>query len=187
MAVGPLKEGALRDHLLVLRCQAGDEDAFLTLYHRFGPRTKRYLAGLVGEADAEDAQQEVWMTVYRRVAGLANPGAFRTWLFQLTRNRGLDQLRRRSRQEQVASLATAADPPAQSAAEPAAAVLDRAEVDAAMASLSPAHQEVMTLFYWEDMTYQEIALVTSEPVGTVRSRLHHARAQVRRVLQAMDC
>ena len=87
----------LRLHLLVLRCQAGDEQAFTSLFNRFSSRTLAYLRGLVGD-DADDVQQDVWLAVYRNLRTVANPGAFRTWLFQTTRHRALDLLRKRRRE-----------------------------------------------------------------------------------------
>jgi RNA polymerase sigma-70 factor (ECF subfamily) len=59
-------------HFLVLRCQTGDEQAFARLFERFRPRTLAHLKSLVGE-DAEDVQQEVWLTVYRNLGSLSNP------------------------------------------------------------------------------------------------------------------
>src|SRR4051812_31573634 len=88
---------SLQLQLLVLRCQAGDERAFATLLDEFGEKTLRYLRGLLGE-DADDVQQEVWLAVFKRIATLANPAAFRTWLFQTTRHRAIDFLRVRERE-----------------------------------------------------------------------------------------
>ena len=82
--------------LLVLRCQAGDETAFSRLMTWFGGRTLAHLRGLVGD-EAEDVQQDVWLTVYTRIGALSNPRAFRTWLFQTTRHRAIDFLRSRKR------------------------------------------------------------------------------------------
>jgi len=92
------EELALR--LLVLSAQAGDERAFERLFRQFGARTLRYLRGLVGDA-ADDVQQEVWLTVYRRLADLGAPQAFRTWLFRTTRHRAIDFLRRSRREAEL--------------------------------------------------------------------------------------
>jgi len=78
---------ALRQYLLVLRCQAGDEQAFAALYNEFNPRTLRYLRGLLDTQGAQDVHQEVWLTVFQKIATLANPRGFRTWLYQVTRQR----------------------------------------------------------------------------------------------------
>ena len=94
--VGPTHADRLL-YLLVLRCQAGDEAAFGQLLTSFGSRTLAHLRTLVGD-EAEDVQQEVWLAVYRRIGSLANPGGFRTWLFQTTRHRAIDYLRARRRE-----------------------------------------------------------------------------------------
>src|SRR5262245_38544022 len=91
---------ALRLHLLVLRCQAGDEQAFVQLFREFSQRTLAYLSGLLGDA-ADDVQQEVWLAVYRGIRTLGNPGAFRTWLFRTTRHRAIDFLRRQKREQEL--------------------------------------------------------------------------------------
>jgi RNA polymerase sigma factor (sigma-70 family) len=90
----------MRLHLLVLRCQAGDHQAFADLHREFSARTLRYLKGLMDEATAEDVQQDVWLTVFRKAAELTNPGGFRTWLYRVTRHRAIDVLRRERRRSE---------------------------------------------------------------------------------------
>ena len=96
----PVEAETLSMHLLVLRCQAGDAQAFRRVMEQFSDKTLGYLRGLVGD-DAEDVHQDVWLLVYRSIGGLANPAAFRTWLFQTTRHRALDFLRRRKRYREL--------------------------------------------------------------------------------------
>ncbi|HWP70015.1 MAG TPA: sigma factor, partial [Gemmatimonadaceae bacterium] len=103
-----LRDATRADHaedlalrLLVLRCQAGDEAAFAKLMTTFEERTLGYLRGIIGGDDADDVQQEVWLSVYRHLADLADPGAFRTWLFRTTRHRAIDFLRKRKRDHEL--------------------------------------------------------------------------------------
>src|SRR5204862_6005351 len=91
---------ALRLHVLVMRCQAGDERAFRQLFDSFAPGTLGYLRGLVGDA-AEDVHQELWLSVYRGIASLANPRAIQTWLFRATRHRAIDYLRKVKRESEL--------------------------------------------------------------------------------------
>jgi RNA polymerase sigma-70 factor (ECF subfamily) len=170
----------LRLHLLVLRCQSGDERAFAQLFDRLGGRTLAYLVGLVG-GDAEDVQQEVWLAVYRGVRGLANPGAFRTWLFQTTRHRAIDFLRRRKREREL--LETAAVDASWSAADETGDTDKEPPLPEIMARLAAPHREVLLLCYQDDMSYAEIALVVGCSVGTVKSRLHHARRRARELAE----
>jgi len=175
----------LRLHLQVLRCQAGDERAFAALFDRFAGRTLRYLRGLVGDA-AEDVQQEVWLAVFRGVAALADPRAFRTWLYRTTRHRAVDFLRRRRRERELAA-DVAADVATEGAEagdagddDPLAALepLDQSALHDALAALAPAQREVLVLRYQDGLSYAEIALVVGCSVGTVRSRLHHAKRRL---------
>lgn len=167
----------LRRRLLVLRCQAGDEQAFSELFAQFRDRTRQYLLGLLGPDLAHDAQQEVWLAVYRRIGTLANPGAFRTWLFQITRHRAIDELRRRDRHEGLLEAVSAA-PTDPVDADP----LDLPDLEPVLGTLSPAHREVLILRFWQDLSYAEMATVIGCSIGTVRSRIHHAKTNVRALL-----
>jgi RNA polymerase sigma-70 factor (ECF subfamily) len=175
-----------RLYLLVLRCQTGDQAAFADLYHQFSARTLRYLRGIVGDASADDVQQEVWLTVYRRLADVVNPAGFRTWLYRVTRHRAIDAVRREGRRsELIAATAEPFDPDAMPAAGPGAEEhLDGQSLEPVLARLSKVHREVLILRFREGLSYEEVAVVTGCSVGTVRSRLHHAKANVRAVLEA---
>ncbi|HEU4631740.1 MAG TPA: sigma-70 family RNA polymerase sigma factor [Gemmatimonadaceae bacterium] len=170
-------------HLLVLRCQTGDGDAFARLFDGFGARTLRYLRGLVGD-EADDVHQELWLTVYRRIGQLERPGSFVTWLFRTARHRAVDHLRRRRRERELLedlALASAAGDEVVSDPElerPAASVLD-----AAAAALPTPQREVLLLRYQDELSYDEIALVVGCSVGTVKSRLHHARRRLHVLLE----
>lgn len=179
----PTGRSQLREALLVLRCQAGDEGAFSDLFDRFSHRTLRYLEGLLGADAAADAQQEIWMTVYRGISRLTNPGAFRTWLYQITRHRAIDILRKEKREsELLAALGNEEPEPSEEPPDLALEPRDRRSLEAALAGLSAAHQEVLLLRFWEEMSYGDIALISGCSVGTVRSRLHHAKRRLRDAL-----
>jgi len=171
--------------LLVMRCQAGDEQAFADLHESHGAAIRRYVAGFLGPDVADDIVQEVWLTVFRRIRELTNPGGFRTWLFRIARHRSIDALRARQRRETLEEQAFAEIGrvlPATQGLEDAA----REVVGDALARLSPAHREAIQLRYLEDLTYGDIATVMGCPVGTVRSRIHHARTQLRDALMRLD-
>ena len=173
----------LQLHLLVLRCQAGDERAFGRLMEQFGRRTLAYLRGLTGE-DAEDVQQDVWVTVYRNIGGLSNPDAFRTWLFRTTRHRAIDWLRRRKRERELIEDVALEMPVGGATAEPYdMAELSEARFAAVTAGLPPPQREVLLLRYRDDLSYEEIALVVGCPIGTVRTRLHHAKRRLQEQLE----
>ena len=169
--------------LLILRCQAGDERAFERLFEQFADKTHRYLRGLVGDA-ADDVQQEVWLAVYRSIARLAAPQAFRTWLFRTTRHRALDFLRSRKRENELLA-DTDVTAVAELMAAPDSAPSDELPWEQ-LHALSAAHREVLLLRYRDDMSYEQIALVIGCSLGTVRSRLHFAKQRLHDVLNRRD-
>jgi RNA polymerase sigma-70 factor, ECF subfamily len=173
---------ALRLELTVLRCQAGDERAFKALLDEFGDRTLRYLRGLLGD-DADDVQQEVWLAVFNRIATLADPAAFRTWLFRTTRHRAIDCLRSRRRErEQIDDVPL--DEIAAGDIDDEVVIADVSETT--LAALPPPQREVLLLRYHDDLTYEEIAIVVGCPIGTVRTRLHHAKRHLRQLIHRED-
>lgn len=173
--------------LLVLRCQAGDEAAFTKLMGTFEARTLGYLRGIVGD-DAEDVQQEVWLAVYRHLGGLADPGAFRTWLFRTARHRAIDFLRQRKREHEliddVPPDATSVD--AWLADDDESETVDDGALTAALMAMPPPQREVVLLRYRDGLSYREIAQVVGRPIGTVRTRLHHAKKKLQESLIRRD-
>jgi len=179
---GAPRHSELRLHFQVLRCQAGDEHAFGQLIDWFADRTLRYLEGLVGP-DAEDVQQDVWLAVYRGIRALHDPRAFRTWLFRTTRHHAIDFLRRRKRELRLLELTAVEAAEPDEPEEDSDMVIDRAVLHAAIDELPPAHREVLVLRFRDDLSYAEIAMVVGCPIGTVRTRLHHAKRKLYQLLR----
>ena len=152
-------EKRLYEQVLVLRCQTGDETAFAQLVERYGPRLRYYLQKAFGRRDgAEDAWQDVWFTVFRKVRGLADPGAFTLWLYQIARRRAYEVLRQR--RPSCRPMEEAEQVP-----DPGAEALDFSPEDgqrihAALDELTLEHREVLVLRFLEDMAYEDIAAVT---------------------------
>jgi RNA polymerase sigma-70 factor (ECF subfamily) len=167
----------LFERLLVLRCQAGDEEAFAQLVERYQPGLRYYLGKMLfGVCEADDVLQEVWLEVYRSIARLNDADAFRAWLYQVARRRAIKLFRRRRLQfeslEDVGSDELGAEADAFAAEEVRG-------VHRALDELPAAQREVLVLRYVEGMSYEEIARVVDCEVGTVRSRLHYAKRAVR--------
>jgi RNA polymerase sigma-70 factor (ECF subfamily) len=172
----------LYERVLVLRCQAGDEAAFTELVERYQPRLRYYLRKMLAGTDAaDDAYQDVWFDVFRAVSRLANPGAFRAWLYRIARDRALRVLRRRRPPHRpLDDVEVAANGVADGGEFTAE---DVARIHAGLDRLAPEHREVMVLRYVEGMSYEEVARVAGCQLGTVRSRLHYAKRALRRALE----
>ncbi|HEX9991542.1 MAG TPA: sigma-70 family RNA polymerase sigma factor [Acidimicrobiales bacterium] len=136
---------------------------------------------LTGDADdAQDLVQEVLLRVRRGLASY-RPGTMEGWLSRITTNAFLDEVRRRRRRP-VEALGDRVDEPgdpAPGADEALAATTLGEDVQAAIRRLPPDHRAVLVLSDVVGLGYTDIADALSIPVGTVRSRLHRARAKVR--------
>lgn len=172
--------GRLYLQVLVVRCQLADRGAFAQLVAMCQPGLRAYLNKmLAGRHSVDDVAQEVWMDVFKDVSNLANPSAFLPWLYRIAHNRCARTMRRSP--PPTASLGDAELSEIEDERE--FTPEDAEAVHAAMARLSESHREVLLLRFLEDLSYEEIADVLDCPVGTVRSRIHHAKLALRRILQ----
>ena len=173
------------DPELLRRAQAGDEAAFGVIMRAHYERTYRLVCAILhNEADARDICQEVWLTVWKQLATFRADSRFSTWLHPIATRRALDHLRKRRRWFDRFLPYGTGDENAVEVAEPATTENSGSlaegnetvtRVRAALASLPPKHRAVLALRELEGLSYEEIAQATGIPVGTVMSRLHHAR------------
>jgi RNA polymerase sigma factor (sigma-70 family) len=134
--------------------------------------------------DAEDLTQEVFVRVFRSLHTYT-PGTFEGWLHRITTNLFLDSARRKSRIRFDALPDDADNRLPSRGAAPDAAYLDQtfdADIEAALASLSPDFRAAVVLCDIEGLSYEEIAAVLDLKMGTVRSRIHRGRAMLRSAL-----
>ena len=171
----------LYERLLVVRCQAGDETAFAELITRYQHRLRYYLQKMLFDVgDADDVLQEVWFDVFRAISRLANPDAFRAWLYSIARRRAIKTFRKRRLNFQALEDGALDE----LAGIQEVFVADEAEqVHAKLDMLPAAQREVLVLRYIEDMSYEEIAGIINCQVGTVRSRLYYGKRGLRELLE----
>jgi RNA polymerase sigma-70 factor (ECF subfamily) len=134
--------------------------------------------------DAEDLTQEVFVRVFRSLHTYT-PGTMEGWLHRITTNLFLDQARRKQRIRFDALTDDAAGRLPSALPSPDSAQLDQmfdADVEAALASLAPDFRAAVVLCDVEGLTYEEIADVLGLKLGTVRSRIHRGRTQLRAAL-----
>jgi RNA polymerase sigma-70 factor (ECF subfamily) len=164
---------------LVRRAVAGDSGAFHGLVDRHADRLYRLAVSLVGNAaDAEDVLQETFAGAYRGLKGFEERASVKTWLTRIVVVQVARWRRERSRRP-IEAMPDLPHPQSGSAAMDA-----RIDLAAALQKLSPEHQQVLVLREFEQMTYEEIAAVLDVPRGTVESRLHRARAELREKLKS---
>jgi len=176
-------DGAASDESLVARAVVGDERAFTALVDRHQDRLFRFLrfALQVERAEAEDLAQEIFIQVHRALPSFEGRSRFQTWLFGIAKNicrrRGSHPCWSPDAQADDGALLDVPD----QQLDPLA-MLERHQVQnvvrGAIDSLSPLHRAVVFLRDIDGLTYDEIAQALDLPVGTVRSRLHNARARL---------
>ena len=165
---------------LIRRSQAGDEAAFAALFEQYKNLVFKTAVLLLDsarvaspEAEAEEALQEVFLSVYRSL-GSYQPerAAFSTWLYRITVNHCLNRKRRRL---PWPWLSLDRVPAAQAgAASPEHALGENEEVRSALRRLSGKLRATVVLRFYADLSYAEIAQVLDIPIGTVKSRLAEA-------------
>jgi RNA polymerase sigma-70 factor (ECF subfamily) len=135
--------------------------------------------------DAEDLTQDVFVRVFRSLSSYT-PGTFEGWLHRITTNLFLDRARRKQRIKFEGFLDDAPERLVSAEPTPAAAYDDRlldADIQAALDGLAPEYRAAVVLCDIEGLTYEEIGATLGIKIGTVRSRIHRGRAQLRIALE----
>jgi RNA polymerase sigma-70 factor (ECF subfamily) len=137
---------------------------------------------------ARDLAQETFVKAYVKLESFEGGSAFGTWLYAIAVNQVRGEMRKRSAQKRhdpasLDALREAADvdppDPSEGAAERASMNEECVRLRAELERLDPDHREVVVLREFQDLAYEEIAEIVGVPVGTVRSRLSRARAELR--------
>lgn len=172
------------DAELLAAIAAGDETAFVALYSRRHGDVYRFAYAMAkSRAFAQDATQEVFLNVLENAARFdAAKGSVRAWLFGCARYVVLDRLRleRRWTDQQVA------EPSGPGSDEEVLSQERVARLHAAVAQLPMEYRETLVLCELQELSYAEAAAALDCPIGTVRSRLHRARAQLTTMLAESD-
>ena len=183
----------LQDELLIRRAQRGDADAFEQLLLEHQKNVYNLCYRMAGDPDdAMDLSQETFLRAWRCLDQYQFASAFSTWLYRLCSNICIDFLRKRRRQQTVPLTFEDADGEEQTYAVPDAQPLPEEQVElkltretlaAAMAQLLPEHRAVLQLRVINELSYEQIADVLDVQIGTVKSRLSRARAQLKKILE----
>jgi RNA polymerase sigma-70 factor (ECF subfamily) len=180
------------DQRLIAECLQGRSAAFGELVRRYQDRLYNTVYRLIGNAeDAQDVVQEAFIHAYQSLGRFKGDSLFFTWLYRIAVNAAISLKRK---QRATLSIHTGRQDP-DGTAEPAdpsdfgqpGHALERAEqedrIQRALGRLSPEHRAVLVLKDMEDQKYETIAEILQVPIGTIRSRLHRARLELRDLLQ----
>lgn len=174
------------DTELLLDAHGGMEAAFRELMDRHTELLFRTAWRLTGNAaDAEEVVQETFMAAFRQLSDFRGQASVKTWLSRIAIRQSAQRYRSAYRHREAASGSNQAKEQEQGrdTETPSEAIGRRIDVRRAMERLSPEHREVIALREFEGMSYAEIAEALEVPRGTVESRLHRARAELRALLK----
>lgn len=169
---GPVAE-PFDEHALVARARAGDTAAFRALVERHRVRAVALaLRVLRVAADAEEVAQDAFVRAWAALPAFRADASFGTWLHRIVWYRALDFRESRNARTKREEKALAWH-------EPHGAGEGDERVVRLVEALPRAQREVVTLFYFEDRSVDEVARVLGLPAGTVKTHLHRARAALR--------
>ena len=167
---------------LVVRAQNGDEEAFASLAVAAGDRLHAVAHRILRDIDlAEDATQQALLAIWRDLPQLRDPARFDAWSYRLLVRACYAEARQTRRWAPNIRLLPVDEA---AATDDSNLVVDRDQLERGFRRLSIDHRAVVVLHHYLDMPLDEVAETLGVPVGTVRSRLHHAMRGLRAALEA---
>ena len=176
------------DDRLISESLRGRTEAFEELVRRYQDRLYNTVYRLLGNAeDARDAVQDAFINAYQSLNSFKGDAQFFTWLYRIAINTAIS-MKRKNRALQVYRGPALPEPADESPESSPGYALESAEneqrVQAALNRLSPEHRTVLILKDLEGQKYEAMAELLHVPIGTIRSRLHRARLELRQLLSA---
>lgn len=182
------------DRVLIAECLQGQTAAFGELVCRYQDRLFNTVFRMVGNAeDAQDVVQEAFLSAYQSLASFKGDSLFFTWIYRIAINTAIS-LKRKQRAiisiDAAQSRGGSIDPLDSSEFSQPEHALEMAEqeriLQKALNCLSPEHRTVLVMKDIEGQKYEVMAEVLQVPIGTIRSRLHRARLELREILRGRE-
>ena len=177
---------------LIWRCQKGDRHSFRLLYRIYQKRVRSTLYQLCGSAMLDDLVQEVFFRAWKGLPKLRQAEYFSTWLYRISWNVAIDCRRQLAKSRNSPAMLESATSDFEvddntlidSQDTPDLMQLHYQDVvKRGLANLSLDHRAVLVLHDLEDLPQKQVAKILDIPLGTVKSRLFHARSSLRKFLQ----
>jgi len=173
------------DAALVAAAAGGNPEDFAPIVQRYQDAVFAVaLSRLRNFHDAQDVVQNVFLEAFQRIGGLNDPNRLGAWLRSITIHRSIDHLRRSGQTSSVIDASQEIEAIADMRMGERTGDL-RDQVMAAIGKLSKTQRETTTLFYINGYSQQEVAAIQEVPVGTVKRRLHDARAKLKQEMLTM--
>lgn len=170
------------DSVLVERFLAGEADAFITLYKKYHDKVYGIARGiLLDPEEAADAVQEIFTLVYRNLNRFDRRSRFGTWIFRIAVNRSIQEARKNKNHKRSIELSeelVGSHDLQESVSDPA--------INRALAQMQPADRAILVLFYWEELSLQEIAVSIDCGANAAKTRLYRARERFRELYEEVQ-
>jgi RNA polymerase sigma-70 factor (ECF subfamily) len=170
---------------LLAKVRMGNRAAFEQLYRLYHPRLTRFLQTLVRRPTIiEEVLNDTMMVLWNRPDSFHGASKLSTWVFSIAYRKAMKAIRKQDEpfEDREADHRMSAEPGPDDSS--ASARTHRLLLDA-MAELSPTHRAVVDLTYFHELGYREIAVILECPVDTVKTRMFHARRQLRKKLSGV--
>ena len=174
--------GVSPDFALLSAVRSGNESAMAALYDRYSSVVYAVALRVLGDTgNAEDVLQEVFMQLWR------NPGMFDSsrgnlapWLAVITRNRAIDQLRKRRPETDIEDVVVSVEPDMAGEAERSRAM---EKVRGVLGNMPAAQRDALEMAYFQGLSHTEISEKTGEPLGTIKTRIRAGLTILRKAFQ----
>lgn len=175
----------IEDALLILQAQDGDRRAWKEIVRRWQPQIYAHARRLTGHPEgASDVVQESWLAMVRAINTLDDPTRFRPWAYRIVAHKASDWIRKRQRDRKVI---VRPDDPIDVANPERQRENDRlGPLRQAIRQLPQQHRSLLQMFYIDQMPLSEIAEVLGIPLGTVKSRLHGIRQELKTTIERIE-
>lgn len=161
---------------------AGQTEEYRLLVDRYHRGLINHLASLTHDPmQAEDLAQEAFIQAFNKLHQYKSEYAFSTWLYQIANNLAYRYIKQSQRYTKIDGVDELPDE-SKTKAEKMDTEQARKTVQEAVKTLDPRYQQVISLYYWENFSYEDIARVVGVPIGTVRTWLFRAKDQLRKEL-----
>ena len=165
----------LVDEILIIDCQRGSVKALEILVSRWQKRLWQYAYNLTSNADASwDITQESWLSIIKGLRKLQDPARFRAWAYRITTNKSIDWIRKSKAVKRVGL---------EEIQEQQSSRKKDSGIKELLEKLDIGKKVVLSLYYFEQLTVPEISTALKIPKGTVKSRLHSARKELKELYQ----
>ncbi len=171
------------DCTLVDGALSGDHTAFEYLFNRYRDAIYRLLVQrLGGTGDAEDLLQETFIKVYINLHRYRAEYTFGQWVYTIARNTFVDYVRRRQEDISIDERFSAPASPTPTPEESVINLQQRSQIEHCLDRLAPRYRQLISMRFFEEYSYEEIAAKLSLPLGTVKTQIHRAREQMCRLI-----